>query len=155
MNPSNPSDTNVYWFVNGEPLTTTNSLGQTIMIRANGKDGEKGDDGISPQLRITDEGFWQISIDRGIVWNYIYTSDGKAISATGPKGDKGDQGDKGDKGDQGDQGDKGDKGDPGVNATNMFKEIRPIVGDDGITLKEVTFVLNNGWAFTIPAYSSK
>ena len=54
----------------------------------------------------------------------------------------------------GEKGDQGVKGDQGTNATNMFKEIRPRVGDDGITLIEVTFVLSNGWSFTIPAKST-
>ena len=151
-NPYDSSDTNVYWFVNGKLLTTTDALGNTTIIRANGKDGAKGDPGQAPQVRISDDGYWQISVDGGTNWVYMYGNDGKTpLFAQGDKGDKGDKGDQGDKGDKGEKGDKGDQGDKGDDATDMFKKIIPVIDKDGTTLVEVTFILQNGWQFTIPA----
>lgn len=79
-----PTDGNYYWVVNGEWLLTPD--GQKI--RANGKDGQPGKDGVStaPQIRINDQGYWQISTDGGKTWDFMLNSKGERISATGKDG---------------------------------------------------------------------
>ncbi len=63
-----------------------------------------GVDGITPLVKIDDEGYWCVSYNDGETYNRIVDGEGNYIVA---KGDKGDTGDKGDKGDTGDKGDSG------------------------------------------------
>lgn len=115
------SDGNRYWTMNGNLLKDTNGNA----VRANGEQGDQGDAGIIPQLRInisTNE--WEISEDRGTTW----VSTG--IKATGAKGDD------------------GDKGDPGVGGDGVFaSENGMVVGTDF-----VTFNLADGSSFKLPLY---
>lgn len=64
-----------YWTIDGEWLT--DEYGD--MIRASGKDGQQGqpgEQGITPQLKIED-GDWYVSFDNGESWNYIGRATGE------------------------------------------------------------------------------
>ena len=77
------TDSNFYWTVNGSWLLDDNGE----KIRANGiqgQDGEKGEDGNTPQLKIED-GFWFISTDNGQTWKNV----GKATGEDGKDGQDG------------------------------------------------------------------
>ncbi len=67
-----------YWTLDGEWLLDNSGN----KVKAEGKDGENGIDGITPQLRINaDTGEWEISTDEGATW----VSTG--VSAKGDSGD--------------------------------------------------------------------
>lgn len=73
-----------YWTLDGEWLTD----GTGAKVRASALDGDKGDkgnDGVTPQIRINDQTKeWEYSLDGGKTWTPTGTV------AEGPKGDKGD-----------------------------------------------------------------
>lgn len=119
-----------YWTLNGEWLLCG---GQKV--RANGKDGLKGDtgdpgsDGGVPMLRVnvsTNE--WEVSVDGGKTWTTTGTK------ATGLQGEKGDKGDKGDKGEKGDAGGSG-----------LFAGVK--LSEDGKTL---ILTMADGTVYSIP-----
>ena len=70
-----------YWTLDGQWLT--DSAGNKI--KTEGVDGEQGDTGITPQLKI-EEGYWHISYDNGATWTQL----GKAVGEKGEKGERGD-----------------------------------------------------------------
>lgn len=70
---------------------------------ADGKNGRDGKDGITPRMKIDDDGILFISYDNGTSWVSL------GISLKGEKGDKGDKGD---------TGDRGADGINGINGTN-------------------------------------
>ena len=70
-------DGNYYWTVNGDFLKDENGN----FVRAN---GDKGDNGITPQLRINSESNeWEVSMDNGVSWVSL------GVKATGSKGEPG------------------------------------------------------------------
>lgn len=77
-----PADGNFYWKLNGEWLRDSNGT----RIRANGIDGANGQDGadgISPKVRINEDGIWEVSYDGGQTWISTGT---KATGADGKNG---------------------------------------------------------------------
>ena len=48
-----------------------------------GHDGRDGQDGIVPQMRINDEGFWEVSTDGGLTWQNT------GVQANGKDGEPG------------------------------------------------------------------
>lgn len=70
------SDGNYYWTIDGEWLL--DDEGNTIYAS-----GQDGSDGITPQLKIEDDGYWYISYDNGFQWIQLR-------KATGEDGNDGD-----------------------------------------------------------------
>ena len=73
--------------ISSEGLVDTYEIAYTTGTKVtftvtNGADGEKGEDGATPQLRIVD-GYWEVSYDNGENWISL------GVAATGPKGDTG------------------------------------------------------------------
>ena len=95
-----------------------------------GDTGEKGDPGITPQLKIGEDNYWYVSYDDGATWASL------GVKATGEKGDKGDTGAQGEKGDTGAQGEKGDKGDTGAQGEKGDKGDTGTQGEKGDTGKD-------------------
>ena len=80
-------DGNLYWTFDGEWLTDESGA----KIPVTGKDGQtgpKGEDGITPQLKIED-GYWYVSYDDGQKWQKL----GKATGEDGKDGEQGESGD--------------------------------------------------------------
>jgi len=77
-------DGNYYWYIDGEPLIDEKT-GQPV--KASGKDGEDGKDGIAPKLKIDENGFWMISYDGGVEYTYLLDNDNQPIKCTGNDGD--------------------------------------------------------------------
>ena len=112
------------------PNTTYNDLVQddsvteitlTAVWEISGVAGDKGDSGITPTLRIDDNGYWCVSYDNGTTWTSL------GVKATGEKGDSGA------KGEQGDIGAKGEKGDAGANGSDaVTKSATPAIVVIGI-----------------------
>ena len=112
------------------PNTTYNNLVQddsvteitlTAVWEISGVAGDKGDSGITPTLRIDDNGYWCVSYDNGTTWTSL------GVKATGEKGDSGA------KGKQGDIGAKGEKGDAGANGSDaVTKSATPAIVVIGI-----------------------
>ena len=75
------SDGVFYWVIDGEWLLNQDGEKQ----RVTGRDGDQGDDGITPQLKIED-GYWFVSIDNGKNWSKL----GKATGEDGMSGNDGD-----------------------------------------------------------------
>jgi len=97
--------------------------GNTIV--AVGKDGENGEDGrsVTPLIRISDNGIWQVSYDEGATWKDLTDPvTGVPLSA---------------------------KGRDGKDAEKTFKEVNIHYASDGVTQTGWTFVMNNGDTFTI------
>ena len=76
-------DGNYYWYIDGEPLIDKNT-GRPV--KASGKDGEDGKDGIAPKLKIDENGYWMISYDGGLNYEYLKDKDGQLIKCTGKDG---------------------------------------------------------------------
>ena len=86
------ADGAIYWTLDGEWLLDQNGnkIPCTGPKGADGKDGgevtgepgKDGTDGVTPRLRITDEGRWEISYDEGATWEDLG-------QATGDKGESG------------------------------------------------------------------
>lgn len=80
------SDSLYYWTVDGEFLT--NADGEKMPVSGSaGKDGEDGEDAVAPQVRISDDGYWQLSTDEGTTWEDMTDSEGDKIKASGEDGD--------------------------------------------------------------------
>ena len=77
-------DGNYYWYIDGKPLIDSNT-GQPV--KASGKDGKDGKDGIAPKLIIDENGYWKISYDGGVSYEYLKDEDGQPIMCTGKDGD--------------------------------------------------------------------
>ena len=94
------------------PITenTTLTAGWFDPADAGGK-GDKGDAGVTPQLKIGTDNLWYVSYDNGATWTSLGV---EATGGTGPKGDTGATGAQGEKGDKGDKGDTGTAGKDGV-----------------------------------------
>ena len=104
---------------------------------AKGAKGADGKDGITPQLRINTDFYWEMSIDGGTTWQLLLDADKNPIKAQGPQGSQGpagQPGDVGEKGLQGDKGEPGEDGDPQLTITET---------DDAITIiyKGVTYTI--------------
>ncbi|MGI6572383.1 MAG: PL29 family lyase N-terminal domain-containing protein [Fermentimonas sp.] len=114
---------------------------------ADGADGAKGDagkDGVTPQLRINADLYWEVSLDGGTTWQLLMDADNNPIKAQGPQGPQGPEGQQGATGEQGPQGPTGpagEKGDPGKD------------GDANLTITETDdafTIIYKGVTFTIP-----
>lgn len=88
-----PYDGQWYWTLNGDWLRDANDN----RVRANGRDGKDGKDGTDgkdgkdgkmPELKVSDDGYWQISTDDGQTWTYI-TVGGQQVPANGKDGEDG------------------------------------------------------------------
>lgn len=70
------------WVVNGEVLMQNGVPVQAV--------GTKGDNGITPKFRITDEGsFWQVSYDEGTTWGDVLDVNNEKVSAVSDGSDDG------------------------------------------------------------------
>ncbi|MDR2814686.1 MAG: DUF4988 domain-containing protein, partial [Prevotellaceae bacterium] len=77
-----------YWTLNSEWLTD----GSGQKIPTTGSKGEKGDEGVTPQLRINaTTNHWEVCLTGTCTdeseWSEVLDSDGKPVAATGPQGD--------------------------------------------------------------------
>jgi len=63
----------------------TFSDGSSIRLE-NGKDGESGENGITPYLMIDSEGYWCVSYDNGNTFNKISDKDGNTFQSGGKEG---------------------------------------------------------------------
>ena len=81
---------------------------------ADGTNGKDGEDGVTPYLRVDQEGYWCVSYDGGETFSRVMDGEGNYIKATGEQGAQGEQGDQGLQGEQGEQGPQGEQGDEGL-----------------------------------------
>ena len=59
-------------------------------IKATGKDGQNGTNGVTPQLRVNSQtNYWEISYDGGNTWGLVKDKNGNSIPATGAPGQQG------------------------------------------------------------------
>ena len=77
-----------YWTLNGDWMKDDNSnkIKAQGVDGSNGNDGQDGTDGnngVTPQLKIEEDGYWYISYDNGSNWTKL----GKATGADGTSGD--------------------------------------------------------------------
>ncbi|MBQ8438819.1 MAG: leucine-rich repeat protein [Alistipes sp.] len=78
------ADNVYYWTLDGEWLLDDDGN----KIKAEAKDGDDGNEGITPKLKIED-GYWYVSYDNGTSWTKL----GKATGADGLNGSDGEDGD--------------------------------------------------------------
>ena len=117
-----------------------------------GDDGQKGDDGITPQLKIDEDGYWCVSYDNGQTWNRL----GYAIGDDGPSGQTGADGKSAyelavENGFTGtlDEWLESLKGSDGTNGDSMFEDVIYNDGDAYITL----ILAGSGEEIKIPVYT--
>ena len=70
------TDGHLYWTIDGEFMRDADGN----MIKADGQDGQ---DGITPNLRVNTDGFWEVSLDNGKTWQLMLDVNGDPISAKG------------------------------------------------------------------------
>lgn len=76
-----------YWTLNGEWLL--DEQGQKVCaLGRDGAAGADGKDGVTPVLRINEDGYWEVSMDNGATWQTL----GKAVGEQGPQGEPGEPG---------------------------------------------------------------
>lgn len=76
-----------YWTITLNGKTEFLTDGQGNMIPTTGKDGEQGTgSAITPVIRVDNDGYWQISYDGGVTFNYILDDNGDRAKATGDSG---------------------------------------------------------------------
>lgn len=117
-----------------------------------GDDGPKGDDGITPQLKIDEDGYWCVSYDNGQTWNRL----GYAIGDDGSSGQTGADGKSAyelavENGFTGtlDEWLESLKGSDGTNGDSMFEDVIYNDGDAYITL----ILAGSGEQIRIPVYT--
>lgn len=75
-------DGKYYWTLNAKFMIDSN--GDKIL--ATGKHGLDGEEGITPLLRINAENLWEISLNKGVVWELVLNCEGNPVSAKGEQG---------------------------------------------------------------------
>ena len=117
-----------------------------------GDDGQKGDDGITPQLKIDEDGYWCVSYDNGQTWDRL----GYAIGDDGSSGQTGADGKSAyelavENGFTGtlDEWLESLKGSDGTNGDSMFEDVIYNDGDAYITL----ILAGSGEQIKIPVYT--
>ncbi|OKZ02288.1 MAG: hypothetical protein BHV78_05860 [Bacteroides sp. CAG:1060_57_27] len=117
-----------------------------------GDDGQKGDDGITPQLKIDEDGYWCVSYDNGQTWDRL----GYAIGDDGASGQTGADGKSAyelavENGYQGtlEEWLESLKGSDGANGDSMFEDVVYNDGDAYITL----ILAGSGEQIKIPVYT--
>lgn len=92
--------TDGFWEVSIDNGTTWKPILDTKgnKIKAKGEPGEPGEpgqpgtpgqDGIIPMIRISADGYWEVSIDKGTTWKPILDASGNKVKAKGEKGEPG------------------------------------------------------------------
>ncbi len=66
----------LYWTINGEFMLDADGN----KIKAEGKDGAAG---ITPQIRVDRDGYWEISVDGGKTWQAVTDTNGNKVKAKG------------------------------------------------------------------------
>jgi len=79
------TDGKFYWTVDGQFIQAETATGTTYVEAV----GPKGEDAVTPLLKISDEGYWEISYDNGITFDELLVND-EPVKARGDKGDQGD-----------------------------------------------------------------
>ncbi|MDO5016935.1 MAG: PL29 family lyase N-terminal domain-containing protein [Porphyromonas sp.] len=69
-------DGQLYWTINGDFMLDSDGN----KIKAEGNDGSAG---ITPQLRVNTDGYWEVSQDGGKRWTAILDADGNPVKAVG------------------------------------------------------------------------
>lgn len=82
------TDNLYYWTLNGDWIKDDNNnkiraQGVDGVDGSNGTDGTNGNDGITPLLKISEDGYWYVSYDNSKEWKKL----GRATGADGSKGD--------------------------------------------------------------------
>ena len=75
----------LYWAIDGKIVH--DAMGNPVP--AKGPKGDPGADGITPQERVSADGYWEVSIDNGATWKPILDADGNKVKAKGEKGEPG------------------------------------------------------------------
>lgn len=70
----------LYWTLDGELMRDAD--GNPIPAK-----GQDGNDGITPQLRVNADGYWEVSLDRGKSWELVKDENGNPVQAVGKDGD--------------------------------------------------------------------
>ncbi|MGI6572386.1 MAG: PL29 family lyase N-terminal domain-containing protein [Fermentimonas sp.] len=113
---------------------------------AQGAQGADGKDGITPQLRINADLYWEMSLDGGTTWQLLMDADNNPIKAQGPQGSQGPEGQPGAEGEQGPQGPQGPTGEKGAPGQDGDANLTITETDNAITIvyKGVTFTIPKG-----------
>ena len=78
----------LYWAIDGKIIHDAKGN----PVPAKGPKGDPGADGITPQVRVSADGYWEVSIDNGATWKPLLDADGKKVKAQGEKGEPGEPG---------------------------------------------------------------
>ena len=100
--------------VNDWQITFSDNTSITITSGKDGEDGQKGNDGATPYVKVDDNNCWAVSYDNGKTYTTLLDTNGNPIVA---------------KGDKGDTGEAGAQGPQGV-AGNDGNSVRVVVGED-------------------------
>lgn len=76
------TDGKFYWTVDGQFIQAETATGTTYVEAV----GPKGEDAVTPLLKISDDGYWEISYNNGISFDKLRV-DGNPVKARGDKGD--------------------------------------------------------------------
>lgn len=69
-----------YWTIDGTWMLDSDGN----KIKAEGKDGATG---VTPKLRVTFDGYWEVSTDNGKTWQAVLGADGNPVKAVGKDGE--------------------------------------------------------------------
>lgn len=75
-----------YWTITVDGKTTWLTDADGNKLRVTGEDGaaaNAGADGVTPLLRVSSDGYWEVSYDNGVTYQYVRDVDGKLVPASG------------------------------------------------------------------------
>lgn len=78
--------------VNDWQITFSDNTSITITSGKDGVDGQKGNDGATPYVKVDDKNYWVVSYDNGKTYTTLLDTNGNPIVAKGDKGDTGEDG---------------------------------------------------------------
>lgn len=92
---------------NGNKVKAQGEPGEPGQPGEPGTPGQDGQDGITPTIRVSADGYWEVSIDKGTTWKPILDANGNKVKAQGDKGEPGQSGAPGTPGQDGQDGEDG------------------------------------------------
>ena len=99
-----------------------------------GQPGEPGAPGVTPQLRISTDGYWEVSVDNGTTWKPLLDAAGNKVKA---------------------QGEKGEPGQPGADGTDGVDGITPQLRVDADGYWEVSLDNGTNWQSVLDVNGQK
>lgn len=69
----------LYWTINGEFMRDADGN----KVRAEGRDGTPGEQGVTPKIRVNSDGYWEMSVDGGTYWTLVTDEGGNPVKAVG------------------------------------------------------------------------